>query len=300
MRKSRPQALLSLALSLVFGVGAQLSIAEPRAEASAGPAYGLDAPILKVDRFSDSAGTLLRRTLDPHLPGPNEPIDLDAAPFPLSVEAPDGRLRTCYDLDLRPATPARFYVFYDAMGNYQLGQFPVVDVAPGDSGYSDIWDVWKVIVPPAFREDNAIRDRVTVEKLLSDPASGYTARRTGVLLNGPIVPDASRASLKADGRGGSAALRYAWYRGLRAPYLYFEGSLEADGENAPIALMNLLRKTGRPELTAKDLRPGGNAVAPARVGAVPGSPGYSPLWKVAAPQGPTITEVPLNCPIVGP
>src|SRR5262245_65929789 len=33
------------------------------------------APIAVVDRFSDSAGTLLRRSADNHLPGPNEPID---------------------------------------------------------------------------------------------------------------------------------------------------------------------------------------------------------------------------------
>jgi len=39
------------------------------------------APIAAVDRFSDSAGTLLRRSADNHLPGPNEPIDFDTPPF---------------------------------------------------------------------------------------------------------------------------------------------------------------------------------------------------------------------------
>jgi hypothetical protein len=42
--------------------------------------------------------------------GAEQPIRLDA-PFPLEVTGPGGRAR-CYDLDLRPAHPARFYVFY--------------------------------------------------------------------------------------------------------------------------------------------------------------------------------------------
>ena len=38
---------------------------------------GLTAPLLSVDRFSDAAGTLLRRSADPGLPQPNEPFSLD-------------------------------------------------------------------------------------------------------------------------------------------------------------------------------------------------------------------------------
>ncbi|HZE88749.1 MAG TPA: hypothetical protein VE404_04330, partial [Verrucomicrobiae bacterium] len=39
-------------------------------------APGVDAPALAVDRFSDEAGTLFRRSAVPGLPGPGEPIDL--------------------------------------------------------------------------------------------------------------------------------------------------------------------------------------------------------------------------------
>jgi len=300
MRGMRRPALFALALTLTLVSGARLSRARPGGSETPDPTYGLDAPILQVDRFSDVAGTLLRRSLDPQLPAPNEPIDLDAAPFSVSVDAPDGRSRVCYDLDLRPASPARFYVFYDEQGNYQLTQFPVVDVAPGDPGYTDIWDIWKVTVPPGFREDNGIRDRATVDKLLADSNSGFSALRTGILLNGPIVPEGSRARLKADNKGGSAMLRYAWFRGLRAPYLYFEGSLNADGVNAPVAVMTLTREPGPLELSRALLRPEGNATTSARVSAVPGARGYSPMWKVSGPSGTAIAGVPLNCPIVGP
>src|SRR6266850_2025572 len=285
----RRRSFLALALPLALLAGA--SPPQGRSGAAAGndaPTYGLDAPMLEVDRFSDAAGTLLRRSIDPHLPGPNEPIDLDAAPFSLSVEAPDGRLRICYNLDLRPASPGRYYVFYDERGNYLLTQFPVVDVAPGDPGYTDIWDIWKVIVPAGFREDNGVRDRATIERLLADPASGYSAVRTRVLLNGPIVPEGSRARMKADRRGGDASIRYAWYRGRRAPYLYFEGSLRAEGEIAPVAIMTLTRSSDRSGLRVQMMRSETGASPPARVSVVPGASGYSPLWQVNAPAGGTL------------
>ncbi len=277
---------LSVPLSVVRG-------AAPRTEAS--PDYGLDAPLLEVDRFSDAAGTLLRRSAIPSLPAPNAPIDLDASPFAVSVETPGGAARRCYDLDVRPVAPARYYVFYDRIGNYQLGQFPIVDVAPGDPGYSDLWDIWKVIVPDGFRPFNAIRDASTVERLLADPTSGYAAYRTGILLNGPIVPEGSRAGRKADDRDGSAALLYAWYRGKRAPYLYFEGSLRAEGESAPVSEMRVLSApSGLPlGLAFSDHE------SQVTVGAAPKGPGYSPLHRVVGANGGRLLDGWLNCPVVG-
>ncbi len=259
------------------------------------PDYGLDAPLLEVDRFSDAAGTLLRRSVIPSLPGPNAPIDLDAPPFAVTVETPGGIPRRCYDLDVRSAKPPRYYVFYDRIGNYQLGQFPVVDVAPGDAGYSDVWDIWKIIVPDGFQPFNTIRDAATVERLLAEPGSGYGAARTGILLNAPIVPEGSKASLKADNRDGSATLLYAWYRGKRAPYLYFEGSLRAEGESAPVSEMRVgSRPPDRPLGLA--LADAGRRVSTA---AAPKGPGYSPLHRVVGPDGRPLLEGWLNCPVVG-
>ncbi len=245
------------------------------------PDYGMTtSSVLEVDRFSDAAGTLHRRRDDPTLPAPNAPIDLDAAPFARRIVGPGGAPAICYDLDLRPAKPHRYYVFYDTDGNYQLGQFPVVDSAPGDPGYTDLWDVWKVYVPAGFLPYNSIRDMATVEKLLADPASGYRAERTGVLINAPIVPDASKASMKADNRAGSATLLYAWYRGRRAPYLYFEGKILARGEGAPVS----------------EARVEGDVL---RAKTFPGDPGYSPLRRLVGPDGKPLGEMPLNCPVVG-
>jgi hypothetical protein len=260
--------------------------------------FGLDAPLLFVDRFSDKAAKRLRRDRVRGLPGPNEPIHLDAAPFLLELTGPGGRKARCYDLDLRPPTPARFYVFYDAQGNYILTQFPIVDVAPGDPGYTDVWDLWKVTAPTSYRADNSLRDMKTLERLLADKESGYTAERTGALLNGPIVPEGSSASMKADRRDGAAALRYVWYRGKRAPYLYFEQTLRITGDLAPVSSMTVVTATG-----ATTGAPASDPLASATtidLPALPGDPGYSPLRKAMGSDGRPLYEEPVNCPVVGP
>lgn len=260
--------------------------------------FGLTAPLVAVDRFSEKAATRLRRDRVRGLPGPNEPIRLDAPPFLLEVTGPGGRKARCYDLDLRPARPARFYVFYDVQGNYILTQFPIVDVVPGEPGYTDIWDLWKVTVPQGVPADNSLRDMATLERLLGDKESGYIAERTGALLNGPIVPEGSSASTKADRRDGAAALRYVWYRGKRAPYLYFEQTLRIAGEMSPVASLTITPPVGAEAKSQAALAP---AVAGAMaVSALPGDPGYSPLWRVSDSDGRSLYEEPLNCPVVGP
>jgi hypothetical protein len=254
---------------------------------------GLDAPALAVDRFSDLAARRLRRSALPSLPGPDAPVDLDAPVFLRPIEGSDGVRRYCYDLDLRPAEPGRFYVFYDALGSYVLTQFPVVDRVPGDPAYSDLWDVWKVTIPPGFPGDNRIRDIATLEALLRDPASGFTVKRTGSLLNAPIVPEGSRASMKADNRDGEAALMHAWYRGKRAAYFYFEQYLTSEGR-APVSEMRL-RQPVDPVSAPVSERPGGLPV----VTAMPGLPAYSPLVRLVLPNGKRLYDEPLNCPVVG-
>jgi hypothetical protein len=256
------------------------------APAPANEAFGFDAPLLEVDRFSDRAATLLRRSARHDLPAPNAPIRLDAPPFLRDVVTADGRKAQCYVLDMRPNEPPRFYVFYDAIGNYILTQFPVVDVAPGDPGYSDVWDLWKVIVPDGFKPNNWVRDMETLRKLIRDSNSGYVAERTGALLNGPIVPEGSTAQRKAERRGGAAALRYVWYKGRRAPYLYFEEKLRLTENRTP---------------TAKVKAPGGALPAEGalEVDSLAGDTGYSPLRVLVGADGVALPGPPLDCPVVG-
>jgi hypothetical protein len=263
-----------------------------------GAHLGLDAPLLEVDRFSDRAATRLKRSLVPGLPGSNQPIHLDESPFLVQMEVPGGGIAKCYDLDVRPAEAARFYVFYDSAGNYVLTQFPIVDVAPGDPGYTDLWDIWKVTVPAGFPLDNSIRDLETVVRLLKDPGSGYRAERTGALLNGPIVPDGSTAQHKAERREGAATLRYVWYRGKRAPYLYFEQNLRIQGNRAPVGEMTL--QTPAPTATSLTfpMVPLGKS-GTLRITTPPGASGYSPLRRLLGPDGKPLLQGAINCPVVG-
>src|SRR5258705_324351 len=53
-------------------------------------ALGLTAPLPAVARFSDAAGTLLRRSLDPSLPKADEPFSLDDPRFAVVVAGPGG------------------------------------------------------------------------------------------------------------------------------------------------------------------------------------------------------------------
>jgi hypothetical protein len=250
---------------------------------------GLTAPLLAVDRFSDAAGTVLRRSLDPKLPKADEPFSLDDPRFTVAVLGPGGAEARCYNLDVRPSAPNRYYVFYDRIGNYRLSQFPVIEKAPGDPGYSDLWDIWKVITPDAFRETNWIRDAATVARLLADPAGGFTAASTGIYLNAPIVPEGTTAGSKAEGRSGRATRLFAWYQGKRAPFLYFEGSLHL-GPDGRIPVSTLT-------ITDRDARWPSHAAAQAS--SWPKGTGYSPLARVVDGKGRPVVAGTVNCPIVG-
>ncbi len=250
---------------------------------------GLTAPLVAVDRFSDEAGTLFRRSKDKTLPAPNAPFSLDDKRFVVPVTGADGVAGRCYNLDVRPARPHRYYVFYDTIGNYRLGQFPVIDTIPGDPGYSDLWDIWKIVTPNSFREINWVRDAETVEKLLADPSAGYEARSTGIFLNAPVVPEGTTAAMKGEGREGAASIFYAWYKGKRAPFLYLEG---------------------RFHLTEQGTVPTGTLVAPGRTtawpphtplsgAAWPQRGAYAPLVAVETADKRPLIEGFLNCPIVG-
>jgi hypothetical protein len=250
---------------------------------------GLTAPLLEVDRFSDAAGTLLRRSRDAGLPKPNEPFSLDDPRFALPVAGPAGFSARCYDLDVRPVTPNRYYVFYDRLGNYRLTQFPVIDKVPGDPGYSDLWDIWKVITPDTFRENNWVRDAATIDKLLADPAGGFRAFSTGIYLNAPVVPEGTTAESKAEGRAGSATRLYAWYRGKRAPFLYFEGSLHLSAEGR-IPVASFVLPGNEPGFPPRE---------PMHTATWPKGPGYSPLATVTDGTGRSVVPGTINCPIVG-
>src|SRR5215470_4110052 len=91
-----------------------------------------------IDRFSAAAGTLQVRTAANGLPGPGQPVDFDRAPFITQSWGPAGEVIRYYNFDVQPTSPARMYVFY--VGEQELTtQHHVVDVIPGQPGYSDFF-----------------------------------------------------------------------------------------------------------------------------------------------------------------
>ena len=164
------------------------------------------APVAAVDRFSDKAAHLQLRTPDNHLPGPNEPVDFDTGPFITQGLSPStGKPVRYYNFDVQATTPAPVYVLYREGEDQPVkDQLDIIDTLPGEKGYNDFRQVWKVTVPKDY-----VANTITDSATLLD--AGYKMEQTGALRNMPVVPDKSTARARL--KGESAELQWAWYRG---------------------------------------------------------------------------------------
>jgi hypothetical protein len=271
------------------------------------------APVAAVDRFSEKAAHLQVRTAANKIPGPNEPVDFDTGPFITQGLSPStGKPVRYYNFDVQPTAPGAVYVLYREGEEKPVeGQLDIIDTLPGETGYNDFRQVWKVSVPKDYAA-NAIVDSAT----LLD--AGYKMEKTDALRNMPVVPDKSKATMRLNGE--SAALQRAWYQGKVAKFFSFgEASLKAAGDNVPLS----------PIYVTFNVNPGQPNGGPGSgFHTEPGSPqthnvpftlpsdaGYSPLWLVsvydnadfpsvrdratalkAKVLGPGVATV--NCPIV--
>ncbi|WP_257297924.1 hypothetical protein [Haloarchaeobius sp. FL176] len=236
------------------------------------------APVAAVDRFSESAGTLHVRSDGNDLPGPDEPIDFDQAPFITRGLAPDGEPVEYYNFDVQATAPAPIYVlFHEGEDTPVEGQPNVVGVVPGDDGYNDFWQVHRVTVPEDYTANT-----ITSAAGLMD--SGYDVEATDMLVNCPIVPEGSTATKRAG--DGDTGLVQGWYDGQVVHYFTFgEASLTVTDGSVPLS----------PIFVAFNTNPGMDGGGPASgfmtemgssqthnvVATLPGDDGYSPLWQVA-------------------
>jgi hypothetical protein len=145
----------------------------------------------------------------------------------------------------------------DADGNPQFveGQHNIVDVIPGDTGYSDLWEVNLVTVPEEYEPDS-LKSREDVE------ASGYETMVPGLLVNCPIVPEGTTLE-------GGEELVQGWYKGEPVFYPDF-------GENPATTLPIWVFITGMDADGNPQFMEGQNNV----IDAVPGDAGYSAFWQV--------------------
>jgi hypothetical protein len=235
------------------------------------------APRTIVDRFSDDAAALFRRSVNAGLPGAGQPIDFDMEPFKSQGLGPDGEVIRYYNFDVQPDEPAPIWALFYESGDPVPRQKNIVAVVPGDAAYNDFWRVIRVTVP-----DDYIANSATSATDLID--AGYPMEETDILVNCPIVPEGSTAEERLG--GGDAGLVSGWYEGEIVQYFNFsEASLSPTVDDlvptSPIFVtfnINPDEDGGGPPsgfMTEPGTDQTHNVTA-----TVPGDPGYSPLWDV--------------------
>jgi len=235
------------------------------------------ATVASIDRFSAQAGMLQVRTPTNGLPEANAPIDFDQGPFITQGLGPVGQVVKYYNFDVKPTVAAPIYAFFAAGSSTPIaGQLNVIDVLPGEPGYNDFWQVMKVTVPSGYVANAAA-------SLADIQAAGYPIVATDMIVNCPVVPAGSTASLRLG--GADAGLTRGWYRGELVHYFNFtEATLTNASGAVPVA----------PIYVTFNINPGQTGGGPPSgfetetgsmqthnvVAVLPGDNGYSPLWAV--------------------
>ena len=234
---------------------------------------------VSIDRFSAAAGHLQMRDGMNMIPGANQPVDFDKPPFVTTGLGPHGEIVSYYNFDVQPTTPAPIYVLF-RKGDMSpvAGQLNIVDVIPGDPGYSDFWRINKVTVPAGYVANS-------VGSLQAIKDAGYPIEQTTMLVNCPIVPDGSTATHRLGGT--DTGLHMGWYRNKIVSYFTFS--------EAPLMVTDDGMVPVSPIYVAFNVNPGSPKGGPASgfkmamgtmqthnvVATLPGDMEYSPLWLVS-------------------
>jgi len=237
----------------------------------------------EIDRFSEAAGTLFVRDGSNGLPAANQAINFDMAPFITQGLGPGGEVVRYYNFDVQPTESAPIFVLFKEGESTPVPmQLNIIDVIPGDAGYNDFWHVHKVTVP-----DDYIANTITSVQEIMD--KGYTIEKTNMIVNCPVVPQGSSASMRYTSEE-STGLVNGWYKGKVVSYFTFaEKSLVVDppAEGHPDVPLSEIRVTF-------NINPGMEGGGPASgfvtegetdqthnvVETLPEDADYSPLWDV--------------------
>lgn len=156
--------------------------------------------------------------------------------------------------------PAPIYVLVtgfndDGSPKVVEGQRNIIDVIPGDEGYSDLWEVTFVTVP----EDYVANTITSAEQVMS---GGYEMKKAGFYVNCPVVPAGSTLA-----EGGD--LTAGWYKGQDV--YYFDFGMNSINTAPIYAFITGFDADGNPQFVD-----GQHNV----VGVIPGDNDYSAFWYV--------------------
>ncbi len=236
-------------------------------------------PAAFIDRFSTSAGHLQVRTATNGLPAANTPVNFDQAPFITRGLSPAGQSLQYYNFDLQPSQPAPIYVLYKTGDSTPVvGQLNIIDVIPGAAGYNDFWQVFKVTVPANYVAN-------TITSYAEIKADGYAVASTSGLVNCPVVPGGSTATLLFNS-SEDPGLTKGWYKDSVVTYFNFAESplsVTAQGmvPEVPIYVtfnIDPSQPNGGPGSGFKTET--GSDQTHNVVSVLPQQAGYSPLWVV--------------------
>jgi hypothetical protein len=235
------------------------------------------APMVSIDRFSTTAGHLQVRTSSNGIPAVNEAINMDKDPFITQGFGPNGEITQYYNFDVQSSTPAPIYVLFKEGSNAPVsGQLNIVNVIPGEDGYTDFWRINKVTVPADYVANS-------ITSLDEIKSKGYPITTTQDLVNCPVVPKGSVA-LKTFNSSSSQVLARGWYKGEVVYYFSFTEkplTVTADGKVPTIPIyvtfnINTDQPGGGP---ASGFKSEVNGLQTHNViSALPTNTGYSPLW----------------------
>lgn len=235
---------------------------------------------VSVDRFSDEAAVLMKRSANEAMPAVNAPVNFDEAHFKTQSLGPDGQIVRYYNFDVQALAPAPIYVLVQGEDNTPVnGQLNIIDVIPGESGYSDFWLMYFVKVP-----DNYLANSITSYQEIVD--KGYNIEKQTAIVNCPVVPYGSTADENVN--GSANPLLQGWYKGKAVFYFTFEEKeLHADNLGlVPVSPIYVTFNINPDEANPESGPPSGikfetNGVQSHNViETIPVDDDYSPLWAV--------------------
>ncbi len=284
--------------------------------------YGLDgknpdtATVAAVDRFSDTAGFLFKRSgpaYDPNttkaiIPAANAAYALDL--FTVHALGGDGNKVVYYSLDVTSPTPQTAFKIVDRQGNSIAGQLPILSKLPGDTGYSDFARITEVAVGSGYVA-NSIASSADVA---TASAAGATQTMTSTVVNWSVVPQGTTASLTFLGKNPLG--NKAWIDGKVVNYAEFETNVTPTAAGTvPLVPIYVTFKEDALGPASGFMTEAGGVQTHNVVALVPGQTNYTSLWdhyvvknadfasvtnaQTAAAKGTHLTPPFLvNCPVV--